>query len=128
MRTTNTRVKSIIDTSVTDVELTFYMETAHTMVNSNLAGTSLSSDTLRDIETWLTAHLIASSRDRQTSSERAMDVQVTYAGGTSLGVLGPFLRSTTYGQMVLTLDTTGTLAQLGKQKRSIRNIPSSWQA
>lgn len=75
---------------------------------------------LAEIEKWLTAHMIAStSLYRTTSEEEVGDARAKYTGQW-----GKKLESTPYGQMVLTLDTTGKMARLGKMAASIFAVPS----
>jgi hypothetical protein len=87
------------------------------MVNTVL-GTG-TSDNLKEIERWLTAHMISISRERQTLKEEAGTVSVTYAGS-----FGEGLKATSYGQTVLALDTTGKMASLSGKAVSIYAIPS----
>ena len=63
--------------------------------------------------------MIASTRERMAKSEAAGGASITY-----LGEAGKALESTPYGQMVLTLDTTGAMASLGLKKASIYAVKS----
>lgn len=118
-RVTPTELKLILDaTEVSDSSLTAFINTANTLVNSVL-GTD-DTDILKEIEKYLSAHLVVANRERQAIKEEAGSAKVTYANN-----LGEGLRSTSYGQMVLFLDTTGALASLdGKKAVSIYAIPS----
>ena len=117
-RTTNTLVKDIMETALSDAQIDAIIPMASRMVDDNLASSDLSTATLTDIETWLTAHLIAMGKERQAEEERVNDIWITYQGN-----FGEGLKSTTFGQMVLILDTTGSFASLIKMKASIRSIP-----
>jgi len=87
------------------------------MVDVRFSSSSLSEETLTDIETYLTAHLIAIGKERQALDEKIGDVQVKFQGQFTQG-----LKLTTYGQMVLTLDTTGAFANEGKRRVTIKAI------
>lgn len=118
-RTTATEVKEIITTSLSDAAVTAYIGIANRMVTANLSDQSLSDETLEDIECWLTAHLIATTKERFTTAEKIGDASVNYAG-----VFGEGLKSTNYGQMVLMLDTSGTMHTAGKRKVYFKTIES----
>jgi len=116
MRTTVERVKALLDVdiSVTDLVIASFIETATTLVTDALGTSALTDTTLEEIERWLTAHLIAYTLERQSKSEEAGSAKIVYAG--DLAQEG--LKGTTYGQMAVSLDTTGTLKSLyGGEKR-----------
>lgn len=115
-RTTTTAVGLIINTTLTTAQIQAFIDTATLVVDANLVDKGLSTDLLTQIETWLTAHLL-SMRDQRTSSRQIGDVSFTYQGQTGLG-----LDATLYGQQVKLLDTSGTLASLGKRRASITVI------
>lgn len=117
MRTTIALVKSVIPTGLEDPEIATLMGIANRMVTTVLAVESLTDETLKDIETWLTAHVIAIGKERQTREERVGDVWVKYNENKS-----QFLQSTTYGQMVLFLDTSGKFQSASKMRASIEAI------
>lgn len=112
-RTTTTAVELIISTTLTDPQIQAFIDTATLIVDANLADKGLSPDLLTQIETWLAAHLL-SMRDQRTSERRIGDVWFTYQGQTGLG-----LDATLYGQQVKLLDTSGTLASLGKRRATL---------
>ena len=118
MRVTATEVKEILDNSaLSDTIVDAYILGANSLVNSVL-GTG---DTalLKEIERWMAAHMIASSRERMAQKEGAGGAYIEYTGTS-----GQELRSTPYGQMVLTLDTSGEMASLGLKKASIYAVKS----
>ena len=80
---------------------------------------AIGDDLLKEIERWLTAHMISSSRLRTVNKEKVGDVDVTYTGK-----FGEGLSMTEYGQMVLQLDPTGRMQRVGKQDISITAIES----
>jgi len=114
VRVSAENVKDIIDTSLTTGQINAFINSAHAVVASNLVDKGLSEITLTQIELWLAAHLL-SARDQRKKAVKVDDVSVTYQGETGQG-----LKSTFYGQQVLNLDTTNTLAALGQKKASIQ--------
>ena len=108
MRTTIAELKKIFETTLTDDELTAFMTTASTMVDTYLSDKGVSDSVLTQIETYLAAH-VASLRERQLSFEAAGASSATYQGTT-----GDLLTSTNYGQTAIMLDPSDTLRTLGK--------------
>ena len=96
----------IFDTELTNAQLAAFVNSAHYVIQNNLLSRGLGTDILTEIHKYLAAHF-ASLRDQRIQSERVADVSMTYQGKT-----GMYLESTYYGQMALTLDTSGTLANL----------------
>ena len=119
VRTTANDVKVILNTSLSDTIVDRFISIANLSVNDILNGSGLGEDILEEIECWLAAHMIASTRDRTTETEKVGDAEVKYTGK-----FGEELKSTPYGQMVLTLDTTGAFASSGKRKAYIKAIKS----
>lgn len=121
MRTNATDVKLIIDTQLEDPVINAYIETANNFVDNTLLATDLTEATLTIIEKWLTAHLIASTQERVATEEGAGGAYIKYAG-----VFGDGLKATPYGQMSITLDTSGTLLNIaaGKKSASITAVTS----
>jgi hypothetical protein len=116
-RVTATEVKEIMDScTVTDSIVGTFIKGANEVVNTVL-GTSTTE--YKEIERWLTAHMIASTLHRTTSEEKLGDASVVYTGKW-----GEKLSSTPYGQMVLLLDTSGKMATMGKQTATITAIES----
>jgi hypothetical protein len=106
-RATELEVKEIIDTALTAAEVTPYLRGASAIVD-NLLSSHYNASTLREIETWLTAHMIA-ARDPDVSREKIGDGEWTYGGK-----LGEGLASTRYGQRVILFDYLGVLASASK--------------
>jgi len=118
VRVTAAEVKAILDnTALSDTDILAYAAGANALVNEVL-GTG-TEDLLTEIEKWLTAHLITISRERQALKEGAGGASITYTGNFGVG-----LQSTSYGQMVLVLDTTNALAALGGKAARIIAIKS----
>ena len=91
---------------------------ANALVNSVFGDTDATALT-KEIERWLTAHLIATTVERMAEREGAGGASITYTGK-----YGENLSSSPYGQMVLTLDQSGKMVGLGKQNASIFAVPS----
>jgi len=118
VRVTAAEVKAILeDTELTDLVVETYITGANTLVNSVL-GTG-TTDLLKEIERWLTAHMIKSTQERIAKKEEAGGAKIEYEG-----VFGAGLSSTPYGQMVLTLDATGLMASLSGKTVKIYAIKS----
>lgn len=104
MRTTEADVLELMDTDLTSSQITPFLTTANAIVTDKLAGTTLSTTILEEIEKYLAAH-IASVRSKFAIEEQIGDlakVKTGYKGGEGL-------QATPYGEMVLMLDTTGTM-------------------
>jgi len=121
VRVTSEEVKQIIDTDLADAIVDAYILGANYAVTEVLGDdTDLSDGHKKEIERWLTAHLIASTREQQIQKAGAGGANVTYQGMTGKG-----LEATLYGQQVLALDTTGKMmATMTKRKASLTAVTS----
>lgn len=120
MRTTYEEVKAILDnTELTKNQIEAYIVSSNIMV-TEVMGTSETSDILKEIERWLTAHMIASTKERQEIKAEAGGAAITYSDIFKRGGLA----STTYGQTVLALDTTGAFANLALKPAYIHAVKS----
>jgi hypothetical protein len=116
-RTNATDVKLIMDNvTLSDAIVNSYISAANTMLNEVLGTTE--SDLMTEIERWLTAHMITITRERQAAKEGAGGAEITYTGKWGWG-----LQSSSYGQMVLALDTSGAFGNLEKRPASIYAVP-----
>jgi len=119
-RTTAEEVKQILDnSSLEDSVVEAYITAANALVSSTLDSGTLGDTLLEEIERWLTAHMIAVTRERTALKEAAGGASITYTGQ-----YGQRLSSSSYGQMVMTLDTTGAMAALGGKSATITAIES----
>ena len=107
------QVRAIMETSLPDSQVEAYIGSANTFVNSTLIGKGLSDALLMELERWITAHMIALTAERTTKKEEAGTAKVEYAGQ-----FGKSFEATSYGQMALALDTTGTLRDLMDRKQA----------
>lgn len=103
-RTNIDDLKSIIETDLTDTILDQYISGANIFVTELLTDKGLADETLQEIERWIAAHMIASTRERMGKEEEAGGARIEY-----LGKYGAGLSSTPYGQMAIQLDASGTL-------------------
>lgn len=115
VRTTSVAVAGIIEvqTSPSVIPLDPFIETASSVVDeveANDTDTILGSSRLELIERWLSAHFYC-MRDPRTTSEAAGPVSASYQSRVDLG-----LKTSHYGQMAITLDSTGYLAALSNGK------------
>jgi len=117
-RVTATEVKVIITTALLDPAIESYIEIANSMVTDTVT-CGLAASVLKEIERWLTAHLISITQERVGIKERLGEAEITYAGK-----FGEGLKGTSYGQMVLQLDTCGSFAKLGTKTITITAITS----
>ena len=105
-------VTAILDDSTLDSEIIeVFIESANIFVTNTLTGKGLIDSVMKEIERWMTAHMIASTRDRQIKKAGAGGAEVEYTGYWSSGLNG-----TTYGQMCIALDTSKTLEAMAKGK------------
>jgi hypothetical protein len=121
VRTTHDEVLEIMDgCTATHAVIDTLIIAASAIVDKVFASDGDIGDVLlEEIERWLTAHMLASSISRVGSDEKLGDASIKYTGQW-----GKKLESTPYGQMVLTLDTTGKMANLGKMAASIYAVKS----
>ena len=110
-------VKVLIDTEL--VDLSVFIQAASVQVDTIAALGTLSAAVLKEIERWLAAHYV-SMRVRQDAKATMGDTSHTYEGKTGMGLL-----STRYGQQAVLLDTTGTLANAGKQRAKMTYLGAS---
>jgi len=113
-RVTVAEVKQIIDidSAIVDANITIFINAANIFTNLvNTTGGMTSTTQLKEIERWLSAHLVA-IRDMRVASEKAGPASQTFQYKVDLN-----FNVTVYGQQALLLDTTGTLASLQKQAK-----------
>lgn len=120
VRTTATEVKQIIDTDLSDTIVEAYISAANYTVTEVLGSdTTLADGHKTEIERWLTAHLIAATREQQAIEEGAGGAKIKYQGVTGKGLEG-----TMYGQQVLAMDATGKMRKLSGRAASVTAITS----
>jgi len=107
VRVTAAEVKAIIETDMEDTNVDTYIGSANASIEGWFSGIAVTENMLKEIERWITAHLIAISKERQAREEGAGDAYIKYAGLFYTG-----LQQTSYGQMAIAIDTTGILKSL----------------
>lgn len=112
-RVTDADVKEILDTMI---DTTPFITAANLLVTDKLGSSDLSTSMLKEIERWLAAHFVC-ARDPRARTESIGAATKTYEGQAGLR-----LSSTRYGQNVMLLDTTNTLASLGKQSAMVEAL------
>lgn len=118
-RTTATEVKEILDTDLDDSIVEAFIVGANALVTEVLGETDLGDTLLEEIERWLTAHMIASTRKRMAAEEGAGGAYIKYTGKFDKN-----LASTPYGQQALVLDATGNMAKLGTKAARLIAVTS----
>lgn len=111
-RVTAAEVKEVIETEVTDSVVEAYILYAATIVDDYLSDSSLTASALKEIERYLTAHAISVSTARQAIGQEVGPVKQKFSD-----IFGTGFNSSTYGQMAMSLDSTGTLAELSSTKK-----------
>lgn len=108
-RVTNQEVQQLVDTTR---DCTSFIDTAHLIVNEELADVGHSEDRLKQIELYLSGHYAVVTIEKGSLvRKRVGDASDTY-GGFVQGLLGPGLRSTRFGQQAISQDTSGTLERM----------------
>jgi len=105
-RVTDLEVFAIIDTSLTNIDV--FINTANMMVTSWLETAGLTDEVLKEIERYLAAHVL-SVQDQRVKSVGVDVLSESYQGQWGMGLNG-----TSYGQMAILLDTSGTLGKIAK--------------
>ncbi len=108
-------VFAIIDTSLTSIDV--FINTAHRLVEGYLGASGLDEATLTDIELYLSAHVL-SVNDQRVKSTGVDVLSESYQGQWGFG-----LKGTSYGQMAILLDTSGTLGKIA-EKGYPKGVPS----
>ena len=78
-------VRAIIPTTIPDEDMVHFIESADAMMDV-LRGTDLPPKIMKEIHRWMTAHLIASSRERQAREEGAGGAYIKYTGMSYTGL------------------------------------------
>jgi len=111
-RTTATEVKKIIETDMSDPEIQSYIDSATAFIDAAPIATTLGSTLLEQIEKWLTAHLMAASREQMVKQGKGGPSSATFYGYGE----GKGLEHTPYGQQAISLDPTGALKRISEGK------------
>lgn len=114
-------IEILDDTELDDDVILAFIGSANVFVTAQLSAKSLDASVLKEIERWVSAHMITMTRERVGKEAGAGGAYIKYAGEWGKGLNG-----TSYGQTAVMLDTTGTLEALaqGKGKASMKAIPN----
>lgn len=125
-RVTATEVRQIITlaSSIDDTQVDVFITQANLFVTNTFSGdTTVSDDTLKEIERNIAAHFLHALDPRE--SEKA----INKARSKYAGKYGMRLEATSYGQNALLLDPTGKLATAsGRKQASIATMNFSYEA
>ena len=121
MRITAVEVRQIMENCTVDEQIIdAFIVGANELITNIFAGDStVSPKLLKELEKWLTAHMLAVTIQRTAAEEEIMDARVKWTG-----YWGQKLLSTSYGQTVLILDYTGKMAKAGKASASMNAVKS----
>lgn len=110
-RVTDSDVKSIIDTSLSD--LSPYITIANQLVDEFAKDQGYSSSRLTEIERWLAAHFVEQYENNGGLSSATL-------GDASEGYLTNYesigLNTSRFGRQVIMLDTKKTMSKIGKKQ------------
>jgi hypothetical protein len=109
-RVTEYDVQDILPTTI---PLHPFILAATTIVDHHLGTLGLSAALLKEIERWLTAHLVCVRQPRWTEMRDGDTATVLEQGD-----MGKGLYATRYGAQVALLDPTGILVGIGVKKRA----------
>lgn len=114
-RTTPDLVAGIIEVDGA-IGLTPFITAANALVDEIAEKSGHDADRLQLIETWLAAHFYT-VRDPRPTSERASTIEVRYQSAVDLN-----LNTSHYGQMAMTLDTSGLLRAISNGKKRVSAV------
>jgi hypothetical protein len=103
---------------ILDDTVDLYIEAGSLLIDSVFGSTNVADMTIQ-IEKWFVAHMIASTQNRMTIEEKLGDASVKYHDWKGEG-----LSSTPYGQMVILLDRSGLMGNIGKRAATIHAVKS----
>ena len=116
-RVTSDEVKEIIPTTKDILSL---IDVANRYITDLLSGKGLSETRLKDIELYMSAHLVSITIEKGgIKTDRIGDSQRTYSIISSEG-----LKMSRYGQTAIMLDTSGCLSSAGKLPGMFRTMGS----
>ena len=121
MAVTTDDVKLILDTGLSDAQITDCIASATMLVDEEIDATKLSATRLDKIIQYLSAHFCGLS-EPLTKQESVKGVSELYDGRTGLS-----FDYTRYGQQAMIFDTTFTLARINREAKEGKvNVYLSW--
>ncbi|MBI4137557.1 hypothetical protein HY469_05850 [Candidatus Roizmanbacteria bacterium] len=124
-RVTIAEVEEIIDTDLSDAQITAMISAANIIVTNGPATSTkpaLNSDELKEIERWLAAHFVC-IRDPVSLRAKIGDSDTWNFPASVTTAWGKGLLLTVYGSQAVAMDRSGKLANLGLQRGSFRASP-----
>jgi hypothetical protein len=103
-----------MDVKVDDVNVSAFIQYSTALTDRYLTSANLEPNLMKEIQRWMTAHLIASTIDRQAIMEKAGPAEQEFSD-----IFDEGFKSTTYGQMAISLDPTGILSDISDDDQSI---------
>jgi len=126
-RVTASEVKEILNskTTVTDVVIDTFILGANALITKIFENDSvITTVMLKELERWLTAHLLVSTIERMYKQEKLDDAEVTYSEAVVyFGIGSKMLSTTPYGRNVLVLDFTGKMGKTGASNVTVFAVP-----
>ena len=113
-RVTVEEVKEIVETNLGNTSVQAFIKVGDLVVTNTLAGEGLSTESLKEITRWLSAHFV-SIRDQHPEMIKIGEAEMRFRGK-----VGMRLDATMFGQQAQVLDTTGKLAKVGAIKTVIQ--------
>lgn len=111
-RVTEEEVEAILPPGLAGNDLTTFIDTAHLLVNEELASAGLSADRLKQIELYMAAHFAIVTLERGGLTRQKIGESEDFYQAWTNAELG--LQATRYGQQASMLDSSGKLAALAK--------------
>lgn len=112
-RAVSADVQKLIDNSAADV--TLFIDIATNFVDAQLLSYGFSDTTLKYLETFLAAHFAVLALEKGALAEQSIgEAKEKYHNVYKAG-----LASTRFGQQAITLDTSGTLAEIAAQAEGV---------
>lgn len=105
------------DTEIETAVLQSFITSADVFLTTCGVSASAPTELSEVLVKWLTAHLIVSTIERQAILEKAGSAEQRFAN-----IYEKNLFSTSYGQMVVQMDTTGILRKLAMERKPINVI------
>ncbi|MDX1540528.1 MAG: hypothetical protein R3349_03900 [Geminicoccaceae bacterium] len=122
-RNSPAELNAILDAPLTDAQAVAYLSTAATLLNAAVPSGALSSAQLRDVEKYLAAHFSSVAKIRPgLQAESLHDHSMTFGSPFSESEVLGMLGSTAHGRAAMALDTSGTLAEVGKPRTTFRAL------
>jgi hypothetical protein len=115
VRLTAAQVNAIMEdsSSMIGFNLAPFISASHQYVEERLGSTDLSETLLTEIERWVAAHF-ATVKRRRTTREKIGPAEDEYTLRPGEGIM-----MTDYGQMAVSLDTSGRLVEAGKPRAQV---------